>query len=39
VYFGSRAEAIPAWKIPQRVAAEAASRAAPETASAVYPAS
>ena len=34
VYLGSRAEAIPAWKTPQRVAADAPSRAAPETAAA-----
>jgi hypothetical protein len=32
VYFGSSAEASPAWKTPQRVVAEAASRAAPDSA-------
>ena len=31
MYFGSRAEAIPAWKTPQRVAADAPSSAAPDT--------
>jgi hypothetical protein len=32
VYLGSRAEARPAWKMPHRAVAEAASRAAPDSA-------
>jgi len=32
VYFGSRADSIPAWKMPNRVAADAPSSAAPDNA-------
>ena len=32
MYFGSAAEARPAWKMPHRVAAEAASSEAPDSA-------
>ncbi|BCL17820.1 hypothetical protein GCM10017556_55590 [Micromonospora sagamiensis] len=32
VYFGSRADATPPWKIPNRVATDAATSAAPDTA-------
>ncbi len=32
MYFGSRADATPPWKIPNRVATDPASNAAPDTA-------